>query len=307
MFADFEEFKFYPAQEDISKWVESIWYMAKTTNYEVEPLRQDGFSHSLGVRHVKGYHYVKFNPDGMAAFYGYWQPAISTPAPLLVHVPGYGAAISIHPELVSAGYNVICISPMGYVTPSGPDGSKRREGAWPVLPDTIISGAEKGYRVWLANCIMAIKWAMKRPEVIENRVSFFGTSQGGGGALLLGSVYKDKGVRCVAADLPFLTNFPMARGRGAYLLAEKALQQLGDRNRGWRALGFVDTLSHASRLTIPVILTAGGKDAACPPETVGSLFPILPETRAFVYLNESGHRYTTEFIQMALSWFRLYA
>ena len=41
-------------------------------------------------------------------FYAYFQPVYSGgPAPLLLHVPGYGGELSMHPELVFDGFNVL--------------------------------------------------------------------------------------------------------------------------------------------------------------------------------------------------------
>ena len=43
--------------------------------------------------------YVKFTAsDGRRPFYGYWQPALNTPAPLLINLPGYGGSITMHPR-----------------------------------------------------------------------------------------------------------------------------------------------------------------------------------------------------------------
>ena len=297
----------YPSQVELNDWIESIWSLAESAEGEVEVLSSNGFSHSLGVNHVgQEFRYVLFRPKGLSPFYAYWQPAYSSPAPLLVHVPGYGAEISTHPDLVEQGYNVLHVSPLGYATPEGPDESKKRDGDWPVLQDTILTGAMEGYRHWLANVVIAVNWAMSKKEVINERVSFFGTSQGGGGALLLGSIYKGKGVRCVAADLPFLTNFTAVK-EGAYRRVPPTLEQLSNIADGWRALGFIDTLSHASRLDIPILLTGGGLDDVCPPETVETLFEALPGTKCYFFLKEGVHRYSREFITLTSSWFRLYA
>ena len=305
---DFKEFEHYPTSDELDAWIHSIWELAAKTECKAEIMDINGFSHSLGINHVGGeFSFVKFSPRGMDEFYGYWQPAFSQPAPLLFHVPGYGAEMSTHPELVAMGFNVLHVSPLGYATPNGPDESKKRNDAWPVLPDTVISGAENGYKIWLANCILAIQWAMKRTEVIADRISFFGTSGGGGASLLLASLFRDKGVRCVAADLPFLTNYPMARGRGAYAHAKKGLDAVQDKVAGWKALGFVDTIAHAPRLTAPVLLTAGGKDESCPADTIKSLHNILPGTKSLTYFADLTHRYTREFIPLAAAWFRIYA
>lgn len=297
----------YPKPSEIDAWIESLWRAAEDTPCACRALPEQGFSHSLGIRHNAGFQYIKFLPKDEVTFYGYWQPAVSSPAPLLVHVPGYGAEISTHPDLVAEGFNVLHISPMGYATPHGPDESKRRDNRWPVLPDTIRSGAREGYYTWLLHCLLAVRWAMQQPQVIPDRVSFFGTSQGGGGSLLLGSVFRGRGVRCVAADLPFLTNFPIALAHGAYQLVVEGLAELDDQAAAWRAIGFIDTMSHARRLDIPVLLTAGGADQTCPPETIEALFDVLPATRSFTFLSGVPHRYTVEFIPLAAAWFRLYA
>jgi cephalosporin-C deacetylase-like acetyl esterase len=297
----------YPTPEEIDAWLNSIWELVDATACPAHTMEEQGFSHNLGIRHSNGFRYVRFAPERMAPFFAYWQPTLSQPAPLLVHVPGYGAEMNTHPEIVASGYNVLEISPLGYSTPSGADTAKKRDGDWPVLPDTILSNGQRGYREWLSNCAMAVNWAMGLPETIPNRVSFFGTSQGGGGSLLLTSLYKGKGVRCVAADLPFLTDFRTAAGRGAYRLAASALQKMDDMKAAWRAVGLMDTLSHVHRLDLPVLLTAGGDDEVCPPETIEHLFEMLPGTRSYTRLEKAGHRYTKEFVPLATAWFRLYA
>lgn len=299
--------KSYPDRDEIDAWLDSIWEMADGAECKAEQLSDQGFTHNLGIRHTLGFQYVRFSPANLAEFYGYWQPALSSPAPLLVHVPGYGAEMSAHPDLVAAGFNVLHISPLGYSTPGGADETKKRDGAWPVFPDTILSGGKKGYSEWLANCAMAVDWALVQPETDVNRLSFFGTSQGGGGSLLLASLFKDRGVRCVAADVPFLTDFPNALNKSSYKIFSDILDKVDDKASAWHAAGLIDTLSHVHRLDLPVLLTAGGADETCPPETIESLFKRLPGTRSYTYLKDTGHRYTTQFIPLATAWFRLYA
>jgi cephalosporin-C deacetylase-like acetyl esterase len=297
----------YPDRSEVDAWLESIWSMIHSVRCDAEILPDQGFSHNLGIRHTPGFQYVRFSPASMCDFYGYWQPARSCPAPLLIHVPGYGAEMSAHPDLVAAGYSVLHISPLGYSTPSGADESKQRDGIWPVLPDTILSGGEKGYKEWLADCAMAVGWALSQSETIDNRISFFGTSQGGGGALLLASLFHARGVRCVAADVPFLTDFRSASDRGAYSLFTNSLSLANNKQAAWRAAGLIDTLSHVHRLDLPVLLTAGGSDETCPAHTIETLFGRLPGTRSYTCLKDVGHRYTSEFIPLAAAWFRLYA
>lgn len=301
------EFQWYPSAGEVDEWIDTLWVAVNSVSCEALLLDEQGITHNYGFRHMPNHRYVEFRPEGADPFYGYWQPAVGGPSPLLVHVPGYGAEMSQHPDIVADGYNVLHISPLGYSTPAGADESKMRDGRWPVLPDTLLSGAERGYRDWLRHCLLAIRWAMSQQEVLENRVSFFGTSQGGGGAMLLGSLFRDRGCRCVAADLAFMTGFPLERNRGAYAETVAGVMKMKDPKAGWRTLGFIDTFSHARRLTCPVLLTAGGDDETCPAETIAALFERLPSTRSYTYLEGVGHRYTVEFIPLARAWFRLYA
>lgn len=297
----------YPTPDEVDAWLDSIWDLVEGTACPAELLDERGFTQNFGVRHMPGFQYVRFSPAGMSEFYGYWQPALSSPAPLLVHVPGYGAEMSAHPDLVAAGFNVMHVSPMGYSTPDGADETKQRDGEWPVLPDTILSGGKAGYRTWLANCVMGAQWALAQPETIDSRVSFFGSSQGGGGAMLLGSLFKDRGVRCVAADVPFLTDVLGAVGQGAYGLFTNTVRTVDDEDAAWHTAGLIDTMSHVHRLDLPVLLTAGGVDGTCPPHTIEALFARLPGTRSYSYIKDVTHRYTTQFIPLASAWFRLYA
>jgi cephalosporin-C deacetylase-like acetyl esterase len=147
---------------------------------------------------------------------------------------------------------------------------------------------------------------MSQPTVIPDRVSFFGTSQGGGASLLLGSIYRDHGVRCVAADEPFLTNYPLSTFRGAYDHARLGVD-MGDKSQAWHNLGFIDTLNHASRMNYPVLLTLGTKDASCPPECIQALYDELDTDKMLLSMKNRGHGYQYEFIRHALTWFELYA
>jgi cephalosporin-C deacetylase-like acetyl esterase len=296
----------YPDAEAIDAWCDELYARALGLDYTAEVLAVEGPKHAV-PRHVYDPRYVRFDLQDQPSFYGYWQRAPGPrPAPLLLHVPGYGGEMSAHPELVQAGFNVLHINPLGYCTPDGFDLSRQANNTWPVLPDTAASHGERGYVDWLTQALVAARWAESQESVCAGRIGCFGTSQGGGGALLLGSLLREKGIRAVAADLPFLTNFPLMSkypNLGAYglVLGE------GEPTAGaWRGLGFIDTLSHAHRLDMPVLLTAGTADVTTPPESIKSLFEVLPGTRSYMEFAGLEHGYTPHFIPLANTWFRLY-
>ncbi len=302
----------YPPAAEVDAWCDALLARALDRPVETRLLSDVPYEFRLGVRHTGGT-YVAFESSGREAFYGFWQPAPSGRGPVLLHLPGYGAEMSAHPELVCQGYSVLHINPLGYATPRGPDGSKQVGGTWPVLPDTAASQGRSGYVDWLSDAIVATRWARQQPGVEAERYAFFGTSQGGGTALLLASLFSRRGVRCVAADLPFLVNIPLLYGRAAWVrdcalkpLAEMEKGRSADLRAAWKALGYVDVLSHAHRLTMPVLLTAASKDGTCLLEAICSLFEVLPGTRSYTELVGQEHGYTKEFVHLAQCWFRLH-
>ncbi len=301
---------FYPTPDELSAWIDEIWKTARETPVTVERI-EDGLA-AMNPYFFVGHtlwksRFYKFSPQGRDPFYVYWQPVENGPAPLCTHLPGYGCEINSHPDTVSRGFNVLEVAPWGMVTP---DGFTPKRDQVSVLPETIRSLAKDGYFYWFADCIQAVLWAWQQPETLQDRVSFYGTSQGGGTALLLASLFRDHGVRCVAADVPFLTNFKLAGNHGAYSMVAQPVQETAAQHgeaAAWKSLGYVDTICHAHRLTMPVLLTSGTTDELVPEETVNSLFEILPKSRCYMDIEGRSHGFTPEFIHLAWAWMRLYA
>lgn len=300
----------YPIESAVDDWCARLLERAEGIEYEARVLDDHGYSQALGVHPVAGASYVVFEGESFDTFYGYWQPRHgSGQAPLLVHLPPYNPAIRAHPQFVAAGFNVLHVSPLGYVTPKG-----SRLESCPVLPDTITSFGACGYVGWLRDVLVAVRWARMRPEVTADRIGCFGTSGGGGGALLVGSLLRDDGCRAVAADLPFLTDFRSmvnAQDPGAYRIARDALRDVERSSPerlcdAWRAVGFVDTLSHVHRLCMPTLLVGATEDDTTPAGTVRALFERLSGTRSYTELAGQEHSYTVPFLHLAASWFRLY-
>ncbi len=301
----------YPTPTEVDAWCETLLAAADAVPVKVTTVEAAPYEFRMGpwasTSHSR---YVAFSSRRRSTFYGYWQTLPSSgPAPALIHLPGYGAEMSAHPELVAAGYNVLHVNPLGYATPLGPDESKRGvDGNWPVLPDTAASGGKRGYRDWLRDAVVAANWLRQQPEVHPDRLAVFGTSQGGGTALLLASLLRDRACRAVAADQPFLTNFRLMEEyeeKGAYGLVFPFLETLKPQRQAaaWRALGLIDTASHAHRLTMPTLLTAGGADTICPTTTIQALSDALPGTRNFTEIQGQAHGYNQYFVHLARAWF----
>eukprot|EP00943_MAST-04B_sp_MAST-4B-sp1_P009678 g9678.t1 len=343
----------YPSAAEVDEFCTNILSKAMRAEIVVTPENVPNFSsfNIAGVRNVKPTRYIKFivkDLPNISSFYCIWQPSYSQNQPLLVHTPGYAGTMSVHPGLQEAGYNVLEVNPLGLNTPRGIDTSKLRKlsenvlveleekfkkdptnlistlyknvrdtGVPPVLLDTIDSFGEKGYTNWLLCCCIAVIWAKKQKSVDPKRIGFFGTSQGGGGSLLLSSIFATD-VKCCAADQPFLTDFVNAvkmTDASHPITAEfKYVMDSGnafknkknDLGKAWRALGFIDTLSHAHRLDIPVLLTSGSNDFTCPPICIFNLYQKLPSTKSITDESNRGHGGHSSFHNLALAWFRTY-
>lgn len=299
--------QFYPSSQEVDAWCRDLLDRAEAGTVRGEVLEGTPITLPFGNSpNTLVNRYVKFTGGGHV-FYGYWQPALKSPAPLLINLPGYGASITMHPQLADMGYHVLHVSPLGYVEPGrvNQDMALPGDGRWPVLTNTA-RGLPGGYGDWLGDCLLAIRWALEQPGVLP-RLSLYGTSQGGGTALLLASILGPERVRCVCADLPFLTDFPGSGLAGpAYDILRPAY--LGEERRDfWRRLGLVDTLSHAHRLWVPTLLSAGGEDDTCPPRTVERLFQALACTKQYTYLAHGVHTHSRESMVLFGAWIQLFA
>lgn len=300
---------FYPTPDEIDNWAKRQLERSEDVSVFGELLDNMPVSVCFGNNpDTLVNRYVRFSTDDKRrVFYGYWQPAMNGPAPLLINLPGYGSSISMHPQLADLGYNILHISPLGYVTPQAPITELALpDGNWPVLPNTA-AGKPGGYEDWISDCLLAIRWAVQQADVLPQRLSFFGTSQGGGGSLLLASILGPERVRCVCADLPFLTDFPASGLMGeAYSILQPVYNSIQHEDF-WTRLGYVDTISHAHRLTMPVMLSAGGLDETCPPKTIEHLFDLLPGTKQYTYLENQIHTHSRSSMFLFSAWLRMYA
>ena len=157
------------------------------------------------------------------------------------------------------------------------------------------------------------------PLVDPRRVGFFGGSQGGGSGLLLASILQSEAatsrlrVVAVASDQPFMTNYPLMVSAGD--LVHPAPAELASLVGGgatalqgaalasaWAALGHVDTIAHAHRLRMPVLLTAGDEDGTCPLPAIESLFERLPGVRSLLVQPDTGHAGTDAFAALSQAW-----
>jgi cephalosporin-C deacetylase len=228
-------------------------------------------------------------------------PAEARRRPAFVWIPPYGResklpdAYGTRPGLVSLSFNFFGHDAF-YQRAYDPAEGYFAQGA--ESPDTFV------FRAMHQTAVMATRVLQVQSEVDESRVAAMGMSQGGGVALWLGAW--NRIVRAVAADMPFLgavsqtlstrvTRYPLKE-----LVDFAATIPVGmDRVR--HTLQYFDTLNVAPFCGVPTQLSQGLRDPACPPETVQSIYEVLPGRKRLVTY-EGGHDWHPEMVDRNQEW-----
>ncbi len=156
------------------------------------------------------------------------------------------------------------------------------------------------YQGAYVDVIRGIDYLLSRTDIDASRVGAMGTSQGGGIVLAVGAL--DSRVKAVAAHLSFLCDM-----RRAAFIPGALVKTLLDRYkvrsaRTLRTLDYFDPANLADRLRAPVLLSAGGQDAVCPPETIRSVFDRLPGIKSIVVYPTLPHTSSGDFYRMCWEW-----
>lgn len=156
------------------------------------------------------------------------------------------------------------------------------------------------YQGAYVDVMRGIDYLLSRTDIDASRLGAMGTSQGGGIALAVGAL--DSRVKAVAAHVPFLCDMRRAALiQGA--LVRTLLEQHGAlSSRTLRTLDYFDPVNLVEELRAPVLLSAGGKDAVCPPETIRSVFGRLPGIKSLVEYPALPHTSSGDFYRMCWEW-----
>ncbi len=156
------------------------------------------------------------------------------------------------------------------------------------------------YQGAYADMIRGVDFLVSRPEVDPDRIAAMGTSQGGGIVLALASL--DPRIRAVAAHVPFLCDFRLA-ARTPRSLVNQLLEKAGAlKPESFRTLDYFDPLTLVPRLRAPAIVSAGGKDHVCPPETIRTVFDRIAGVKSLVYDPDLIHTSSIDFYRAGWQW-----
>jgi cephalosporin-C deacetylase len=206
-------------------------------------------------------------------------PAGATGAlPAVVQYVGYGGGRGLpHENLLFAvaGYAHLIMDTRGQgSTWSVGDTPDAQTGGEPAHPGSMTRGildpATYYYRRVFTDAVRAVEAVRAHPAVDTSRVAVTGGSQGGGIALAVAGLVRD--VAAVAADVPFLCDFPRATtisDADPYGEIVRYLKVHRDHvDQAFRTLSYFDGAILGTRAAAPALFSVGLMDRICPPSTV---------------------------------------
>lgn len=196
--------------------------------------------------------------------------APAKPWPVIITVPGYGGTQQgVMLSECQRGYAVLQVFPRG---------QGESEALWKTDDDKLTghldSPEQNYYRGGYADVIRAIDFVSSREDLDRNRIALVGTSQGGGISLAVAAL--DSRIKVVAAHVPFLCSFRLAARTPNSRVKNQLDYAKRNDETALRTLDYFDPFHLASKLKIPVLISAGGKDEVCPQETIQSMFDRIP-------------------------------
>ena len=203
---------------------------------------------------------ISFATVGGGRIYGFLtRPAGPGPFPALVSVPGAGPGTGPDAESANEGFAVLYCNVFPYETTEDCAENERRYEAFNREGLYIYRGAEAPERCLMRSALLgigrAVEWFAAQPFVDADRIGVFGSSQGGGFALMLAGLVPH--FRAAAANVPAFCDFGGEKSGWPQF-----------RRHGFDRMQLFDAAYFAARIQCPVKMIAGWRDEVCPPESV---------------------------------------
>jgi len=226
-------------------------------------------------------------------------------SPAIIYYPGYGGQVWDRGDLSRRGYVAFACSPRGGLL-SDPDYKARVSS---LLCEGIESPRTYAFRGVYADAIQAVRFVRSLPEVDADRVTVCGAS--GGAACAVAAAAFAGGVRGLAAEAPFMTDFPYVLEHVDTPPYSEVIQHFKGRpdmaGAIRRTLSYFDTVSFAPEISVPTIVSYGEEDAVCPPATVRAFFEALRCVKALAVYPGRQHNRGTDFLELSLGFLESHA
>lgn len=156
------------------------------------------------------------------------------------------------------------------------------------------------YQGAYADVIRGVDYLVTRDDIQHDAIAIAGTSQGGGIALAVASL--DPRLKAVVAHVPFLCDVRRAaRTEGSLIRNLLEAAKMNDEAH-LRTLEHFDPLQLAASIQVPALVSAGGRDTTCPPDTIHAVFDRIPSVKSLFHDPELPHTSSERFYKMTWSW-----
>jgi len=236
------------------------------------------------------------------------------PLPAIVKYLGYGGGRGLSHEDVLfavAGHAYLIMDTRGqgssWSIGETPDADAAGEPAHPgSMTRGILAPDSYYYRRVYTDAVRAVEAVRTHPAVDPTRVGVTGGSQGGGIALAAAGLIPD--LAAVAADVPFLCDFPRATtlvDANPYGEIVRYLKAHRDHvDQAFQTLAYFDGANLATRATAPALFSVALMDQICPPSTVYAAYNRYMGSKRIVEYPFNDHEGGGGFQdQVKLGWF----
>ncbi len=221
--------------------------------------------------------------------------------PAIVYYPGYGVNVWDRSDIARRGYVAFALSPRG----SQLSDLSYNEAVPSQLTYGITSPKEYAFRGMYCDAVQAVDFVRSLPEVDPDQVYACGASCGGAMAVAAAAI--GKGVRGVSAEVPFMSSIPRAIEEAHTYpysdLANYLAAHPDQLETALKTLSYFDTVSLASMVEVPTIISYGETDIHCPESTIKPLFDALHCVKAMVGYPNRDHVRASDFFELSLAWF----
>jgi cephalosporin-C deacetylase len=125
------------------------------------------------------------------------------------------------------------------------------------------------FRAITVDCLKAIDWVWEQPEIDRQKICVIGASQGGGLTLITAALSSKPSL--AVANVPNMCHmdYGVLESTGSLTEVAQFVNKFPDKlNSVLKTLSYFDIMNLASRIRIPVMVSAGLKDTICMPETI---------------------------------------
>lgn len=166
----------------------------------------------------------------------------------------------------------------------------------PQYPGFMTRGIESKetyyYRRVFTDAVRAVDAACEFPNVDQNRIAVSGSSQGGGIAIAVAGLLRNR-VKLLLADVPFLCHFRRACtivDTEPYIEIVRYLKiQREKEEKVFQTLRYFDGVNFARRVSARSLFSVALMDTTCPPSTVFAAYNNLKPEKSINVYPYNGH------------------